>query len=241
MRFYILAFLFLFIVSCREENSTPIAKDTINTIDREKEITEHLQLLKDSAQDGDLIVRLNDDFVSEQLRMFNEKDKAFSHSGIIVTKGGQKTVCSILPTATGFNPLTYIPIDSFLDKKTNTACGLFRYNITETEKSAFLNNINSLATKPIYFDSVINLQTDDSLYCSEMIYKAMKKATNNRIDFKVNTMPKKMQPAVYKFYNGRLSRETLAKKKIIFIDNLYLIPQCREIIRFKLKYFPGQE
>ncbi len=236
-RFYLL-FLFVFLFSACKNQEEKAAEATLET-NRDKEIQTNLQRLKATAQDGDLLVRLNDDFVSEQLRFFNEKDKSFSHSGIIITKNGVKTVCSILPSNSATNPVVYAPIDSFLNPATNTSCGLFRYELSSNEKTAFIDSVNSFATKKIYFDSTINLKTDDSLYCSEMIYKTLKQVTNNRIDFKTNTVPKKMQPTLYLFYRGRLSRKDIAERQVIFIDNLYRIPQCKELMRFRLKYFPG--
>jgi hypothetical protein len=208
--------------------------------ERNEEIGRNMQKLKATAQDGDLIVRLNDDFVSEQLRFFNETDKSYSHSGIIVTKDSTKMVCSVLPGLPGKSPVVYAPIDSFINPKTNTLAGLFRYDLSPTEREAFLNNINALTAQKLVFDSTLGIHTDDSLYCSEMIYKTLKKATNDRLKFKLSPIPPKMQNTVYLFYGGRFKRDTIAARRIIYIDNLYLIPQCKELMRFRLKYFPGQ-
>ncbi|MEJ7912386.1 MAG: YiiX/YebB-like N1pC/P60 family cysteine hydrolase [Chitinophagaceae bacterium] len=234
-RAFVLASLF-FLASCKESHKEQADGETPARLSESKR---QLQVLKTTAIDGDLVVRLNDDFVSEQLRFFNESDKSFSHAGIIVTRNGEKTVCSILPGITGSNPLVYAPIDSFLNPATNTWCGLFRYDLTNTEKTAFISDLLALSSKQIYFDSTINIQTDDSLYCSEMIYKSLRRATANRIDFKLSTIPKKMQSTVVRFYKGRLSPEAIAGRRVIFIDNLYRIPECRELMRFRLKFFPG--
>lgn len=206
----------------------------------EQETENNIKTLKEIAQDGDLVVRLNDDVISIQLRNFNGSDKAFSHSGIVVTKGTQKMVCSVLPGQANTSPVVYAPLDSFIDPTTNISCALFRYQLTPAEKADFLTNINALSTKKIYFDSTFNINNDDSLYCSEMIYKTLKTATHDRLKFKLSYIPKKMQPMVVRFYRNRFDREKIARRQIMFIDNLYRIPECRELMRFKLKHFPGE-
>ncbi|MCW3074766.1 MAG: hypothetical protein JWP69_1835 [Flaviaesturariibacter sp.] len=223
---------FIFLSSCKEDKK-PVPKS------QDEEVAANITRLIATAQDGDLIVRLNDDILSTQLRFFNEVDKSFSHSGIVVTKNGQKTVVNILPGNATSNPMIYTPLDTFVDPKTNISCALFRYDITPSEKSKFLQNINALSTQKIYFDSTINIATDDSLYCSEMIYKTLQNATGHRMSFHLAPIPQKMQKTTYKFYRGRLSEDTIAARRIIFIDNLYRIPECKELMRFQLKYFPG--
>jgi hypothetical protein len=239
MRFFIPLLITLFIFQSCGEGVTPSTTNPDGSELREKEVAVNLGKLKSAAKEGDLIVRLNDDFVSEQLRFFNEEDKSFSHSGIIITKNGVKTVCNILPGNPGTNPVVYTPIDSFLNPETNTSCGLFRYTLPAAEMTAFVNEINAHVNRKIYFDSVINMATDDSLYCSEMIYKSMRVATRGRINFRLHTVPEKMQPTLFLFYRGRLSKEDIAKRQVIFIDNLYRIQECTELMRFRLKYFPG--
>jgi hypothetical protein len=231
-------FTILLYPSCRQAGSPPALLPD-STTQREAQVAVNLEKLKATAKDGDLIVRLNDDFVSEQLRFFNEEDKSFSHSGIIITKNGVKTVCNILPGNSDRNPVVYTPVDSFLNPQTNVSCGLFRYDLPAGEMTAFVKEIDAHVNRKVYFDSVINLATDDSLYCSEMIYKSMRHATRGRIAFRLHTVPKKMQTSLFLFYRGRLTKEDIAQRQVIFIDNLYRIPQCTELMRFRLKYFPG--
>jgi hypothetical protein len=226
--------------ACRDEPK-PSPETIVLPKDHTKEVATNVTQLVNTAQEGDLVVRLNDDILSSQLRFFNDSDKTFSHSGIVVSRSGQKMVCSILPGAAGTNPMNYTPIDSFVDPKTNVICALFRYDLTPAERTSFLANIEALSHKRIYFDSTVNILSDDSLYCSEMIYKTLNSATNNRLPFTLRPIPAKMQSTVYKFFRGRVGRDVIATRQMIYIDNLYRIPQCRELMRFRVKYFPGDE
>ncbi|MDB5253535.1 MAG: hypothetical protein JWP27_2704, partial [Flaviaesturariibacter sp.] len=229
----------LALASCRDKQ--PAEKAPTVPKDHTQEVAANVARLISSAQDGDLVVRLNDDILSSQLRFFNDSDKTFSHSGIVISRGGRKLVCSILPGPPGTNPMVYSPIDSFVDPNTNVVCALFRYDLQPSERAAFVANIEELSNQRIFFDSTVNIRTDDSLYCSEMIYKTLNRATKNRLPFKLEPIPVKMQPTVYKFYRGRFSRDSIAARRMIYIDNLYRIPQCRELMRFRLKYFPEDE
>jgi hypothetical protein len=209
-------------------------------VTKEQEILNRIDTLKILAQDGDLIARFNDNLISYQIKNLNESDKTFSHGGIVMTINNHKVVCNIDADKKDVDTVRYDPIDSFLNPKKNTVCGLYRYNFSATEKTAFIKNLNQYHDRKAHFDRVFDLKTDNFIYCSEMIYKSLKKATNNRLVIKTSTLPPKVLPLLYKYYEKKLSLKVLASRKFIAIDNLYLIPGCTEIMRFPLKYFPGQ-
>jgi hypothetical protein len=196
--------------------------------------------IKQAARAGDLIVRLGDDILSYQIKLLNEKDQSFSHAGVIVENGGQLQVAHIAPDDGGKDVINYIPIDSFVNPVKNLNCALFRYNLNDAERQAATDAIEAYRQKNIHFDWQYDLATDDKMYCSELISKAYTKATQNKLQFKQTLVPKRMQPALANYFKDQASKEEIASRKIMTIDNLYNIPECKKVMQLTLKTFPGQ-
>lgn len=227
------------IVSCSSPGSTVPVKEK-NDDYKEDQVQRDILALKDSVQEGDLIVRLTDELISQQVRQLNEKDKSYSHSGIIIKRDGEDFVCNINPDEAGADTVRFEPLDSFINPHKNLSCALYRYDLSAKEKTDFINELNRYHDEHIRFDKIYDLSTDSALYCSEMIYKALNKATNNRLPLKTSLIPARLIPMLYLYFKEQVTRKEVAERKIITIDNLYLIPQCRLVMKFPLKYFPGQ-
>jgi hypothetical protein len=183
------------------------------------------------VQDGDLIVRDNQEFTSQLIKNFNRTDKSYSHAGIVIFENGYPFVYHILKG--NDNPDERIRKDSlqqFCAPTKNYGFGIFRYNINKSEVNNLRTTLNKWYTHGVKFDSMLNLENDDEMYCSEMVMKLITKATSNRIrigkttptkeeiQFFLSSLP--VPPAV----NG--------STKVVAIDNLYLNPNCRTIERF---------
>ncbi len=192
--------------------------------------------------EGDLIVHLNDDIVSDVIRHMNEKDESFSHSGIVVIRNGEKFVCNIYPSIhpnTAIDTIRYEPLDSFINPKLNLAAGLFRYDLSPREIGSFVAELDRFKSKKPTFDERYQYDSDDKLYCSEMIAKALEKITHGRYQFKkihLSEQMVKLFRIYYKRYN--YTEEFVRNTEYVSVDNLYSIPQCKEIMRIKLKYMP---
>ncbi len=224
------------LASCNSTNGKPEKK----VLTEKERMWLRVDSVKALAVDGDLVTRLNDNIISVQVRMVNDKDKSYSHGGIIQTVNHVKVVCHIDADEKGADTIRYEPLDSFLNPEKNISCGLFRYDLAEEERRSFLAEINNFHAQRVRFDRIYVLETDSVLYCSEMIYKSLRKATHDRIILPSSYVPKPMLKMVYNYLDRKYPEEAIAANKIITIDNLYLVPQCREIIRFQLKEFPGQ-
>lgn len=203
-------------------------------------VVENLQRLKKEALTGDLLVRLGDDLLSYQIKFLNEKEQFWSHAGMIVEQGGQKLVAHISPDEGETKGVQYVAIDSFLNPAKNLSCALYRYNLSPAERDSVSSIIEAFRTSEVSFDKMYNLDTEDKMYCSELISKTLRRASNNRIGFKTINVPQAMQTAVFNHFKKELSQKTVAERKIMTIDNLYRVPDCRQVIKFTLKYLPGQ-
>lgn len=149
---------------------------------------------------------------------------------------GKKTVAHIAPEETGADTIQYIPIASFLDTAKNLSGALYRYSLDSTEITALQEQIALYKQKDIRFDRVYELQTDDKLYCSEMIAKALAIATHDRIAIKQSFIPKRMQRLMTAFFKKQgATPKLISEYKIITLDNLYRHPACHLVMNFPLK------
>ncbi len=235
--------LLIVIVSCnnnlQDKNIAPIPKQVVSDT-----IQQHIDSLKKLCQTGDLVVRLGDDFVSDRIRYLSAIDHSYSHAGIVVMHNNTKMICNIYPddVVPGADTVRYDPIDSFLNRKTNLTCALYRYDLSESEKVNLEKELNNYYNNKIHFDKKYDLASDDEMYCSEMIYKALKKISADRILIKQSLIPENMQNMIliyFKEYN--FTKNIISRRKIIAIDNLYNNPDCRLLMKFALKDIPKNE
>lgn len=189
-----------------------------------KEVESARPLLKD----GMLVMRSDNDYESLTLQNFSKRDRIYSHAGLLFREGDSFMVYHSM---TGLeNPSGTIrrdAFDSFVNPSQKTGFGLFQYQLhpAETKKLHTLLQKGYEAKTP--FDIFFNLNSDDSLYCSEMIYKNLKTASGGRVvlpfSFILDFHPKIMG---YKHNNVRFKRF-----EYIGLDDLYLNPFCKEVRR----------
>ncbi len=229
----VLLYLFLAAIcvqSCTDKKQT----GNLATIDS-TEIKANIQALLNIKQatlllkDGDLVTRSDDDFESLTLQNFSQKDRTYSHSGIAFKEGSCFVIYHCMAGIE--NPDAACrkePFDSFVNPIKKTGFGIFQYQLStaETERLHLVMQQNYQSKKP--FDISFNLKTDDSLYCSEMISKGLQHATKGRVkiptSFLHNFTPKIM---------GYRTKRFFKTFEYIGIDDLYLNPFCKEIIRVK--------
>ncbi len=216
--------------SCTEKKQNDNLK-TIDSSGKKANIQSMLNIKQATLllKDGDLVTRSDDDFESLALQNFSQKDRTYSHSGIAFKEDSGFVIYHCIAGIE--NPDAACrkePFDSFVNPVKKTGFGIFQYQLStaETERLHLLLQQNYQSKKP--FDISFNLKTDDSLYCSEMISKGLKYATKGRVkiptSFLHNFTPKIM---------GYQTRRFFKTFEYVAIDDLYMNPFCKEIIRVK--------
>ena len=238
MRLTLSIFIILFFAACGQNENHVSTKP----LSPSQKIALQIDSLKSIAKDGDLVVRLTDDLVSEQVKLINEKDKRYSHAGIIFKINDTLKVYNISPDSTDKDEIKIEPLDSFINPEKNISCALYRYVLSLKEIQSLKKTLDRFKSESVTFDWHYNLATDDKMYCAELIDKSLAIATNNRLKIKQTYIPVKMRRLVYHFFKKeKVADKVIDERKIITIDNLYLRPDCKLLMAFQLKQFPGNE
>lgn len=206
---------------------TPGTLPTKNDI--ENRINSYLQTGEALLQEGDIVLRMNQDPFSEFIRYFNKKDKSFSHAGLVMQDRG---VLMIYHMASEHgNPKQLMlkqKLARFADPHHNSGYAIYRYSFTAPELNNMRSLLNDWHQLPVHFDTAFNLATDDELYCSEMVQKAIVTGTNNRIKIASTTL-NSLEANAIKVYYKVPSRPGM---QIIAIDDLYMNAACVKVARF---------
>lgn len=193
-------------------------------------INEGQSLLKE----GDLVVRLNRDPASQVIKNFNRSDKSYSHAGIVLYENGYPYVYHIVNGEE--NPGEKMRRDSmtgFCNPRTNSAYGIFRYTLEPGEVRSLKDLVHKWYIKGVQFDPTFNLATDDRMYCSEMISKALARSTHHRIlvgTTKLNSTEARLFSAYM-----HLPVTYMSKLQVVAIDNLYKNSSCHLIKKYTYK------
>lgn len=231
LRLFICSILFY---ACTASNEQPAEASS-----DQDALINSINTFKDTAENGDLITRLGNDILSYQIKLLNDSSKRYSHAGLVIEKNGQKLVAHITPAAEGADTIQYTPIDSFINPANNLACALYRFKLTASEKASLSSNIESYKIAGVYFDRLYDLDTDSSMYCTELILKALQKATNNRITARAIPVPKPMYKLLAGYFKNEKNIEKLiAQRRYIPIDNLYRNPECSFVMQLNFKTTP---
>lgn len=209
----------------RQQSTTPATP---------KELSINDSLIQQGAallSDGDLVTRSDDDFESLSLQNFSQKERIYSHSGIVFLEDSAWYVYHTM--AGPENPgesLMRTSFDSFVNPAKKTGFAIFRYQLSAPEVQDLHALYKKYLADQLPFDKGFNLASDDSMYCSEIIYKSLKHVSHNRLilptsyisNFKPKTTNLHFKNSFYK------------KFEYVGLDDLYLNSFCQPV--FKARY-----
>lgn len=204
-------------------SNQPAIADTL-LIGRWKRVDSAIALV----HSGDLVMRADADYESLSLQNFSQRDKQFSHSGLVFREGNAWMVYHSL--AGDENPSGLLRKDSlehFFNPARKIAIGVFRYAIDTSEISKLHQYLVDQYAQKLPFDKHFSLASTDSMYCSELIYRALRNVTKDRIQLHVSE--------ITNFHSKRFRQNNkpvfFKKFQFIGLDDLYLHPACTPITR----------
>jgi hypothetical protein len=183
--------LILFITSCENKASynsfIPTKEDSLKQLALVKSAYKQITGIKSSIMNGDLITRTGKDYTSESLRSLNQRDKTYSHCGIISIEHDSIFVYHAI--GGDFNPDQKIrrdALEDFAEPYSNKGIGLFRFNITDSIKQQVVLLAKDEFKRGIMFDMDFDLKTDNRVYCAEFVYKCFTKGSGNKLVFNLS-------------------------------------------------------
>ena len=193
-------------------------------------------LLMNEAQsllkEGDLVLRLNTDPASQYIKNFSRTDKSYSHAGIVIVENGYPYVYHIVNgTENPGEKLRKDSLKQFCNPRRNLGFGIYRYNLSSSETGSLHKLLQQWYAKGIGFDSVFNFRSNDKMYCSEMVSKALTKATHKRI-VPAAVVLTAAEAGLFSAYM-HLPYSYTSTMGVVPIDNLYLHADCRLVKRYK--------
>ena len=215
-------FLIVLIAACQDEPTPvdPVIADRL----RIKSVNDTIILkARQVIQTGDLVLRTGIDFSSDQVK---DLSKTYSHGGIAVVERDSIFIYHVEPDYYYItDKVRKEPLDSFCNPEKNYGMGIARYNFSEEEKQKFIAYLEEQYQKKIPFDIHFLLNTNDSMYCSEMITKGLARATADRITIEPIRFNDRRKFRLIKRY-FKLREDQFVNREIIPIDHLYLNPHC---------------
>lgn len=127
----------------------------------------------EEVQNGDLIFRSGNSLVSEVVRAMDTQ-KTYSHVGILLKSNGNLNVIHTEPAS---KVAIVEPIESFISFEKADSIGVFRLKEIEAKKRDLIAEIaKEFATNNTPFDAFFDLNTEHTLYCTELVWQAISKA-----------------------------------------------------------------
>jgi hypothetical protein len=143
---------------------------------------QRIDSVKPLIQNGDLIFRNGTDEVSKAARSMNRIDTSFSHCGILLIENNNVFVYHAIGGS--YNPsqkLRRDPIDSFLVPKEADRFAVYRYELATAENDSLSAVVRRFHRAGIRFDMYFNFLSDETMYCSEFVFKSLDKALSGEL------------------------------------------------------------
>lgn len=142
------------------------------------------------AQNGDIIYRLGSGLFSDYFKDFSQRDKKFSHVGIIYKTALNDTLFVIHAEADDFSGIGFVKKESasvFLEDVRNWA--IYRLKTNEIICQKVSDYAFQFQEKKIPFDTAFDTQDSSAFYCTELVAHCINNAFNKKI-IKANTVHK---------------------------------------------------
>lgn len=164
---------------------------------------------------GYIVIRRGLGADSYMLAEMNRKDKTYSHCGIVMIENGYPFVYHSIGGED--NPDERLRRDSasfFFSPVHNTHIAVVKYDFDSSQVNRLKEVVTVYYAERPKFDMKFDLVSDDKLYCSEFVYKAILKAVAD---------------------TGYLPSSLLVNKKIVGIDDLFMNTHAQLVWQIKFK------
>jgi hypothetical protein len=163
--------------ACQQKSRAPQLPVSV-TVKAPKKTREYdLTNAKSILHNGDIVLRTGRDVISGMFAQLNKSDRTFSHCGLAFQENGEWVVYHAIGGED--NPDQKVKrdkLETFTSSKNNLGFGICRYTLDNAQLLALKQTTDSIYKAGTPFDMQFSLQSDDRLYCAELIYKTFHKA-----------------------------------------------------------------
>ena len=129
---------------------------------------------------GDLVVRTGADMTSYMFSQMNQRDKTFSHCGLVVIEDGKPFIYhSIGGEDNPDHELRRDDAHFWFSPANNLGLGVVRLVHDTAKVPVLVSAIYQLYQQKKKFDMQFDLATDDRLYCAEFVYKVVNQSMSD--------------------------------------------------------------
>ncbi len=131
-------------------------------------------LIPEDLQTGDLVFRTGRDMLARMVLTQGEAAQ-FSHVGLVDRAGPSVRVIHAIPAEEGHHGgVVAEPLDAFAAPAMALRVGFYRVAMTASQRSESLAYAKAQLGKP--FDSQFAMSSEDAMYCTELVLKALRNA-----------------------------------------------------------------
>ncbi len=189
--------LLVFVAYSWLQNNTVASAETALPID--------VELHK--LRSGDLVFRQSDTLASHYVRTL-QADALYSHIGIIVLIDGKPTVIHAMPPDGKYEGRTVQEtLNTFLTDVTGFA--IYRVTASPAQAEIAAQVAKQFAEDQTPFDIQFDLTTDESLYCTELVWKAWQAAAIDLVDGKFDMIEMPFAKGAYILPNSLTQKSKL--------------------------------
>lgn len=174
---YFIVFTFIiFLFACEKNKNVSENNDKQQSTEKTKFANKKIDSCKQFLQDGCIVLRKGNDIISEMFSMLNKTDKRFSHCGIAFLENNTWMVYHSIGGEDNPNEkLRKDRYETFVRSSHNDGFGICTIDFNQTQKIKLHDIVDSLYKIEVPFDMKFDLESNDRLYCAEMVYKAINK------------------------------------------------------------------
>lgn len=218
--------------STGETTAHPLDEIAVEVQQVKKANDSMIQEARQLIQSGDLVLRTGTDYASEQVKALSKQDQTYSHAGIALVNSGRVYIYHVEPDNQHIHDKVRKELlDSFCNPAKNLGFAVARYTLTDEQKAKLLAYMDKQYQQQVPFDKHFDLETDDQLYCSEMIKKGLAQATGNQIVVATDRITDRNKFKLIKRY-FKLTEKQIVTHDLVPIDRLYLNPSCTVLKRY---------
>lgn len=120
---------------------------------------------------GDIVLRNGKGFISDIFRNCSQTDPQYSHAGVAEVTSNGIYVYHILGSEVGHHSgLKKEKLNDFCNSKINSSYAVYRYPFLSGKQILIKQYLEQVTNQKIKFDEGFDLNSDSTLYCTEMIY-----------------------------------------------------------------------